>query len=1204
MIIQDLFAKDINRNINGVVKVSQDDEASISQELSEYVVTRELQRHFADFFASYTAAIDVPTDRIGVWISGFFGSGKSHFLKMLSYLLASKEVAGQRPIDYFDGKIADPLVYASMKRACEIPTEAILFNIDDKASNWKGGTTAKTALLRAFARVFYEHRGFYGSNLRTAQLEEHIEQLGKTAEFRAAFERINGESWLESRASASFFEDDLVEALQEVLGWSEQQARNQAGALIDDVTLAPEDLVNEIAKYVDERAGQHGGQFRLLFMVDEVGQFIGSDVNLMLNLQTLVEDLGARCRGKVWVMVTSQEAIDSITKVSGNDFSKIQGRFNTRLSLSSSSVDEVIKRRVLDKTSEAQAMLQARYDQQSAVLKNLYTFEKTRADLVGYKSAQDFCESYPFVGYQFTLMRDVLKQIRVHGNSGKHLSGGERSMLSGFQESAQAVEAQEPGALVPLWRFYDTLAEFLEHDIRQVIDRCQRAAEDAAGIERADVAVLKTLYLIRYIDDVKPTIGNIAILMIDDMATDKVALRHQVADALTRLVRQNYVSHAGDTYQFLTNEEQDIAREIKNTDVDTANVVTRVKKIVFDDMFTQKKVRVGMNDFPFDRFVDDSVHGMAQGGMRLDIVTAANGLAQSGPDALALQSSGRAMVMLANEGDYFEVLENAAKIAKYVSTKNVQQLPESTQAIIRAKNKEANTADRQARELIERAIVGATVAVDGRLEDVRATNAKDKLEKTLQLLVSAVYTRADLVGAPVGGEADIVAILRHADQRQQALGGEGGNERADDEVARFLEAQAAMHVPTSLGDLERKFQQVPYGWRETDISACVARLAADQRVELFRSGVVVTLDDRNLAHYLCRRTEWDKLQVRKREKIDDMLMHRVRDVLCDMELDGTVPDDEDGMVSYAVEHLDAKLEWCRAKLADEYARAAYPGRDEVVRAIEVLSGVLEAKGDRVALFGAIAKADDDLCDVAEDLETMEGFFPNQQRIYDDALKLVSLMSKPQEQPTADAQAMEALTHVRDVLAESKPYRSISQLGGNIATVRKAHAKAVSARKAQLLDRLTAACEEVREYAAGKQAAAGVVQRLDGAATRNREQINAAQTLEALDACELQLQRFSDDQHIAVDDAEETAARKAAEVRTGSRTDYTTGETVVTKHVAKPAPAPATPRIKDLSRTEVCPARRLKSVTEVDEYVEGIRKRLLEALEEAGSVRLR
>ena len=1205
MIIQDLFVKDINRNINGVVKVSQDDEASIKQELSEYVVTRELQRHFADFFESYTAAIDTPTDRVGVWISGFFGSGKSHFLKMLSYLLANKKIAGQQPIDYFADKMIDPIVYSHMKRACEMPTEAILFNIDDKASNWKEGATAKTALLRAFGRVFYEHRGFCGSNLRTAQLEEHIDKQGKTAEFRDAFERIAGDSWLECRRRADFFADDVAEALQEVLGWSEQQARSQADSLVEDAAVAPEDLVDEIASYAEERAAANGGRFRLLFMVDEVGQFIGSDVNLMLNLQTLVEDLGARCQGKVWVMVTSQEAIDSITKVSGNDFSKIQGRFNTRLSLSSSSVDEVIKRRVLDKTDVASAMLKQQYDQQSAVLKNLYTFEETRADLVGYRSAQDFCESYPFVGYQFTLMRDVLKQIRLHGNSGKHLSGGERSMLSGFQESAQAVEAQETGVLVPLWRFYDTLAEFLEHDIRQVIDRCQRAAEDGADIEAFDVSVLKTLYLIRYIDDVKPTIGNISILMIESIDADKIALRRKVADALARLVRQNYVSHAGDTYQFLTNEEQDITREIKNTTVDTANIVDRIKKIIFDDMFTQKKVRVGANDFPFDRYVDESVHGAAQGGMRLDIITLANTLAQSGPEALPLNSTGCALVLLADDGDYFEVLENAAKITKYTQTKSVHHLPESTQAIIRAKQKEANAADRQAREMIERSIIEATVAVDGRLEDVRATNAKDKLEKTLQLLVGAVYTQANLVGAPVKGEEDIIAILRRADRRQEGLAVVGGgNERADSAVESFLEAQAFKHLPTSLGDLQRNFQQVPYGWREEDVSGCVARLAADQRVELFRAGVAIGLDDRNLANYLCRRSEQDKMQVRKREKIDDVLMNRVRKVLCDMELEGTVPDDEDGLVAYAADRLGAKLDWCNAKLADEYTRADYPGRDQVVDAIRVLSDVLGAKGDRVALFNAIAKADDELCDASEDLEAVEGFFPNQQRIYDDALKLTSLMDNPQEQPVSDEQAMGALAKVREVLAMREPYRSISQLGEKIAVVRAAHTKAVTARKALLLDKLAATCDVVREYAEGKPAAAIVVQGLDAAAAIRREQINGAQTLESLDACELQLQRFSDDQHISIDNAEEAAARKADEVSVGTRTNYQTGEKVKTVHLRSVPAALTAPSVKELSRAEVCPARKLTTPEEVEKYVEDIRQQLLAALQDADSVRLR
>ena len=84
MKIQTMFEKDINRDINGVIKVRQDDEHSLQQELSEYIITKELRKHFRTFFDHYTKAIDTPTDKIGVWISGFFGSGKSHFLKKIS----------------------------------------------------------------------------------------------------------------------------------------------------------------------------------------------------------------------------------------------------------------------------------------------------------------------------------------------------------------------------------------------------------------------------------------------------------------------------------------------------------------------------------------------------------------------------------------------------------------------------------------------------------------------------------------------------------------------------------------------------------------------------------------------------------------------------------------------------------------------------------------------------------------------------------------------------------------------------------------------------------------------------------------------------------------------------------------------------------------------------------------------------------------
>lgn len=123
----------------------------------------------------------------------------------------------------------------------------------------------------------------------------------------------------------------MVETLKSVLGMSETSARNWFNGE-ETVEISVKKLVSEIEEYVESK----GEDFRLLFMVDEIGQYIGEDTDLMLNLQSLVEEIGAKCRGKVWVMVTSQEVIDSVVKVVGNDFSKIQGRFDTRLNLSSS----------------------------------------------------------------------------------------------------------------------------------------------------------------------------------------------------------------------------------------------------------------------------------------------------------------------------------------------------------------------------------------------------------------------------------------------------------------------------------------------------------------------------------------------------------------------------------------------------------------------------------------------------------------------------------------------------------------------------------------------------------------------------------------------------------------------------------------------------------------------------------------------------
>jgi hypothetical protein len=178
MRIENLFTKDIFRPINGVVKADQMDESSIWQELDEFVVTKELYQHFRKFFSNYCEALDNSsasdvTEKMGVWVSGFFGSGKSHFIKVLSYLLNNQAHThnGQtkRAVDFFEAKISDAMLFGDIKRAVASDTEVVLFNIDSKAESSAG----RDAILAVFLKVFNELQGYSGDHAHIAHMERY-----------------------------------------------------------------------------------------------------------------------------------------------------------------------------------------------------------------------------------------------------------------------------------------------------------------------------------------------------------------------------------------------------------------------------------------------------------------------------------------------------------------------------------------------------------------------------------------------------------------------------------------------------------------------------------------------------------------------------------------------------------------------------------------------------------------------------------------------------------------------------------------------------------------------------------------------------------------------------------------------------------------------------------------------------------------------
>lgn len=1175
-----MFVEDINRKINGVVKVDEDENKVLEQELNEYVITRELKRHFADFFNTYAEAFDEPTADTGVWISGFFGSGKSHFLKMLSYLLENKEVNGIRTVERFRKKFEDdPGTFMQVDRATKGETETILFNIDYEGSINKD----KTAVLRVFAKVFYNHLGFFGNNLKVAMLEQYITQQGKMDEFCRLIEEKKGKPWTEVRKAFAFNGKFIKPALAEALDISEEDANNWFNDK-SATELSVSQLVEDINAYVSTKPAN----FRLLFMVDEAGQYVGTDTDMLLNLQSLVEKIGSECRGKVWVVCTGQEAIDEIIKVRADEFSRIQARFKTRLSLSSSSVDEVIQKRILKKTPEAEKTLDAVYEQENSGMRNLFSFTNAMPDIKGFSGPAQFAEDFPFVPYQFLIMQKIFVEIRKHGNAGKHFSGGERSMLSGFQEAAQKVEKQNEFALVPLFRFYDTVHSFLDGSIRNVIDRCSKAVENHDGLEPMDVDVLKLLYLIRYVnEDMPANLDNLVILMADDIRLEKVAMREKLRGSLDRLMGQNYIGRTGDTYNFLTDEEQDIQKEINLTQVDTGAIVGDIAKIIFGIIYDAKKFRYGKCDFPFDQMVDNTMYGIATGGMRLRFLTAASDATEKTEFRLMNSSKGSEAIVVLGDTPYYESLEASMKIRKYVKQRNVSQLPESIQDIIRKRQQQARILEERARSYIEKAIVGAKVIVHGEVMDIKTGNAKDKLDAAMNGLVESVYSKLNMVNRFVESDADILSILNGADDGQIAFNGQGANnEDALNEISQWLELQNQKMLSTSMGDVQRRYQAIPYGWREIDIAALIARLISQQKISIKYGGALVGKDERRLVDYLRKKSEIDKAVVTRRIAPSEDLMRKsiafLRDYLGAMD----IPSDEDGLIRFVLDTFTQKQEHYQELLDKAYSEFRYPEKEVVAKARDLMNDVLSQRRDNVALLTRMVQRQEDLLDCSEDMEGVEFFFKSQRSVYDEARRQMERVNKERDYFASDADTLEVFHTIATILAQPKPYDRIGELPELIQRVKTAYSGLLDLKKDEVAENIRQCMQDVHQLATEARDAGVLLRQADDYFVGKREAAKNASSLTELDAMITQLLTYKDNICRRMEVMSASHQERITPVGTGTA-----------------QPAPKMPKITTLRRYDLCSVKRLQSKEDIDRYVDGIREKLLKTLESCDGVQI-
>lgn len=823
MLLKDIFQKPVDRVIEGVIKA--DDVTAIETEVVEYVLTYEVQRQLDDFLKAYNNYQGAN----GVWISGFFGSGKSHLLKMLALLMENQEINGKEILEMFLPKCEDnALLKADIIKAVKIPSRSILFNIDQKANVISKEETE--ALVAVFVKVFDEACGYYGSQPYIAQFERDLDRDSLFTNFKIKLAEISPEmsDWEKVRVRAKRFSKSIDEAYNAVTG---QEHSDILDKYRSDYKLSIEDFANNVKRYIDSQ----GKDFRLNFFVDEAGQYIAGKVKLMTNLQTVAESLATICEGRSWVIVTAQEDMSSILGEmesvkqdlsQGNDFSKIQGRFKNRLKLTSADVAEVIKKRLLLKNGASKMPLKELYVAHSNHLKTMFDFVDGSKRYQNFRDCDDFIDTYPFIPYQFTLFQNAITNLSNHNAfEGRHSSVGERSMLAVFQVVAKQVGAYELNNLASFDLMFEGVRASLKTKIQSSINTAEKHLENKFAIK-----LLKALFLVKYIKEFKSTVRNIIVLMLDSLDQDIVELTKQINKALNTLEDQSYIQKNGNEYEFLTDDEKDVEEEIKNTDIDVSEVMDEFNKLIFEDILKKSKIRLPDNnqDYPYTRKLDSKQYGREYE-LTINLITPMHD-SYNDETVILMQSAGKdeLIVILPDDGRMLKDIQLYKKTQKYVLQNNTQAQTSNVGKILADKaNQNINRRDKL-RETIDYLLAQAKMFISGEELNMNDAAAITRIENAFYELVRRTYPNLKMLTKSYNFN-QIQDIISEKDGEYNSK--EAVLNEAQTEIASYIKMCKSNGTRATLKAIINKFEAKPYGWDNVSIICMVAELYSFGKIE-------------------------------------------------------------------------------------------------------------------------------------------------------------------------------------------------------------------------------------------------------------------------------------------------------------------------------------------------------------------------------------
>ncbi|OPY50193.1 MAG: hypothetical protein A4E48_01974 [Methanosaeta sp. PtaU1.Bin060] len=944
MLIRDIFETKIEERIEPTIKVSErQDEHKLADEIGSYVVTPTIEKFLDDFLEHYTETFFNPTSEIGVWISGYFGSGKSHLAKIASLLIENRSLEGIPVIERFEIRLPysssrRDSILRSLFRVSQCNTQVLAFNINTLEDS------KTTPLPKLLLSQFYQSKGYSSNFIYARVIEAELDKQGKLEDLHASAEKYSKKPWVQMRKNLSYYASALYKAACDVAPdifetpvEVSQALKNAENGELYNIQF----LVGVILDDLNEQEKKLGKPCRLVLILDESGQWIGEDGTKLAQLQALVEESAIAAKGKIWIVVTTHEDMGSVyqnARALKGDMKKIEGRFFRKISLTTENIELVLEDRIFKKKLAGREEVAKVYNENPGALRGIGELANTSQKLPEC-SEGGFVTFYPFLPYQIHLIPEIVKGLRSAGGRGEQISGSTRTLLAITQDILRSGRRRyldsAVGELVSFDEVYNNLAGEAEvnPETRKDLSQIETRVKEATNLTRR---VAEVLYLIRGINYIPRTPDNISRLLVEHSTDNLPEIYNHIMPELKKLIDAKLVAKIGEEYEFLTPEEQNFEKDVadEKAPYKMQDLEAGLSKLEIRQILGLDRVQYRDGDFPVRVYFDETPI-TKDGFVQIQIFSPLSGvkLRELEERSLGREEQQTIFVLSAKSSTFQEIL------AYYIAVGNVVQRwkgdpHKSEEAHKIASERESKDLGKLREKVVEglrEGLKGANIVFQGSSRSLIVKNGQSPgvaLESEISALYWPTLYPKYLLFKVINEHKAIPEVLNGSKSLSPDIKKLGIYDKIGqidphspliDGICSYISFRQSRNERILGADLIEEFSSPPYGWNPSAVRIGVAALVrAGSIIISINKKPFTNPADQELQNALRRSVDFNKVQLAL-DEVESPPLDEVRELLIRLTRMRKI-DETPAALSEAMEEFASEL----LSKADEVIRWSQP----------------------------------------------------------------------------------------------------------------------------------------------------------------------------------------------------------------------------------------------------------------------------------------